>query len=117
MKLNHTNVPVTDVDAASEFLEQYFGFQHVGGEGNVVVLLGQDDFVLGLTPTDAETTVPKSLHIGFFVDSRDTVEETHHRLAEDGFDVGSLAERHHLYDFYVEAPGGLTIEIGARLNG
>jgi len=117
MQLNHVNVPVTDTGAASAFLEEYFDFRHVGGEGNVVALAGEGGVVLGLTPIGPDATVPRNLHVGFFVDDRATVDDLHHRLEADGFDVGSVSTRHHVYDFYVEGPGDLRIEIGAPLRG
>jgi lactoylglutathione lyase len=33
-------------------------------------------------------------------------------LKEDGFDVAP-PEQHHAYTFYVEAPGGFTVELGS----
>lgn len=116
MKLNHVNVPVTDVDAAKEFLEQYFDFQYLGGDGMVAVLEGEDDTIIGLSPVDSEDDVPDSIHIGFFVDNRETVDEMHHLLETEGYHVGSVHERHHTYDFYVWAPGELTIEVGSPIH-
>jgi catechol 2,3-dioxygenase-like lactoylglutathione lyase family enzyme len=55
---------------------------------------------------------PGTFHIGFFVDSEESVNDTHRRLRDDGFDVAP-PERHHAYGFYVEAPGGFTVELGA----
>ena len=33
MKLNHINLTVTDVQAASDFLVKYFGLRDMGGGG------------------------------------------------------------------------------------
>jgi catechol 2,3-dioxygenase-like lactoylglutathione lyase family enzyme len=55
---------------------------------------------------------PETFHIGFFVDSEELVDEVNGRLREDGFDVAP-PERHHAYGFYVRAPGGFTVELGA----
>jgi catechol 2,3-dioxygenase-like lactoylglutathione lyase family enzyme len=52
-------------------------------------------------------------HIGFFVDSKEGVDQLHRRLKKDGFDVPSPEETGHSYGFYVKAPGGIAIEIGA----
>ena len=41
-----------------------------------------------------------------------TVDHVNRRLTEDGFAVAA-PERHHAYGFYVEAPGGFTVELGA----
>lgn len=55
---------------------------------------------------------PSNFHIGFFVDSESTVDEVNRRLRDDGYDV-KLPERTHAYNFYVSAPGGFTVELGA----
>jgi catechol 2,3-dioxygenase-like lactoylglutathione lyase family enzyme len=55
---------------------------------------------------------PGNFHIGFFIDSEAEVDEIHQRLKEDGFEV-TAPERHHGYTFYVKAPGGFTVELGA----
>jgi catechol 2,3-dioxygenase-like lactoylglutathione lyase family enzyme len=35
VKLNHVNLTVTDVDAAAEFLERYFGLRRMGGNAGM----------------------------------------------------------------------------------
>lgn len=60
-----------------------------------------------------EVAYPNTFHIGFFVGSRETVDEVNRRLQEDGFDVPAPEETGHSYGFYVEAPGGFTVELGA----
>ena len=54
---------------------------------------------------------PSTFHIGFFITSEETVDEINRRLREDGFDVAA-PERRHAYGFYVDAPGGFTVELG-----
>ena len=60
----------------------------------------------------AKTAYPSTFHIGFFVDREETVDKVNGRLKKDGFDV-AVPERHHAYGFYVDAPGGFTVELGA----
>jgi lactoylglutathione lyase len=114
MKLNHLNLTVTDVPAAAAFLERYFGMRRVGGNAGMGFLSDDDGFVLTLMKRGRGTTVtyPGNFHIGFFVDSEEAVDAVHHRLREDGFDPPP-PERHHAYGFYVDAPGGFTVELGA----
>jgi catechol 2,3-dioxygenase-like lactoylglutathione lyase family enzyme len=114
MKLNHVNLTVTDVRAAAEFLEKYFGLRRMGGNAGMSFLSDEDGFVLTLMKAGKAKPVayPSTFHIGFFVASEETVNDTHRRLKEDGFDVAE-PERHHAYGFYVEAPGGFTVELGA----
>jgi catechol 2,3-dioxygenase-like lactoylglutathione lyase family enzyme len=114
MKLNHVNLTVTDVRAASAFLEKYFGLRPAGGNAGMAFLFDDDGSVVSLMKPARGTTVayPSTFHIGFFVDSEATVDTIHRRLREDGFDVAD-PERNHAYGFYVEAPGGFTVELGA----
>ena len=114
MKLNHVNLTVTDVRAAGDFLEKYFGLRNMGGNAGMAFLSDEDDFVLTLMKPGkgAPVAYPGAFHIGFFVASEETVDEIHRRLKADGFDVAA-PERHHAYGFYVQAPGGFTVELGA----
>ena len=114
MKLNHVNLTVTDVRAAAAFLEKYFGLRQMGGNAGMAFLSDGDGFVLTLMKPAKTVTVayPSTFHIGFFVEREATVDDIHRRLREDGFDVAA-PERHHAYGFYVQAPGGFTVELGA----
>ena len=113
MKLNHLNLTVTDVRAASNFLEKYFGLQSTGGNAGMAFLSDDTGFVLSLMKADKKTEVkyPGTFHVGFFVESEEIVDEVNRRLKEDGYNVAS-PERHHAYTFYIEAPGGFTVELG-----
>ena len=55
---------------------------------------------------------PDNFHVGFFVESEAKVDLIHRRLTEDGYEV-LPPERHHAYSFYINAPGGFTVEVGA----
>ena len=114
MKLNHLNLTVSDVRAASAFLETYFGLRSMGGNAGMAFLSDDDGFVLTLMKASKTTNVtyPGNFHIGFFVESEAIVDAINRRLKDDGYDVAP-PERHHAYTFYVAAPGGFTIELGA----
>jgi catechol 2,3-dioxygenase-like lactoylglutathione lyase family enzyme len=118
MKLNHLNLTVTDVQEATTFLVKYFGMRDMGGNKGMGFLTDDDDewgFVLTLTKAGEETQgrYPGTFHIGFFVESEVTVNEIHRRLKEDGYDVPTPTRNNHAYGFYVNAPGGFTVELGA----
>lgn len=116
MKLNHTNLTVTDVETTAEFLQTYFDLKKRGGGPAITILTDETGLVLTLMQgrEGEQIEYPSSFHIGFFVDDEGIVDEKHRRLAEDGYDVTDVKMRHNTYDFYVEAPGGFTIEFGAR---
>jgi lactoylglutathione lyase len=118
MKLNHINLTVTDVEAASNFLVKYFGMRSMGGNKGMGFLTDEEDgwgFVLTLMKATEGTQAkyPGSFHIGFFIGRIETVDELYRRLKEDGFEVPSPEDTGHSYGFYVKAPGGFTVEIGA----
>jgi lactoylglutathione lyase len=114
LKLNHLNLTVTEVLAACDFLERYFGLRRMGGNAGMAFLSDDDGFVLTLMKARRSTgnAYPGNFHIGFFVESGETVDEVNCCLKQDGFDVAP-PEQHHAYTFYVEAPGGFTVELGS----
>ncbi|HEK9102137.1 VOC family protein [Bacillus pfraonensis] len=110
MKINHLNLTVTDVPAAREFLEKYFGLTCRGTRGNgFAVLLDDDGFILTLMK-GKEVQYPKTFHVGFPQENEEQVNKINQRLKEDGFHV-EPPQYAHAYTFYVEAPGGYTIEV------
>jgi catechol 2,3-dioxygenase-like lactoylglutathione lyase family enzyme len=58
MKLNHLNLTVTDVRAAVEFLEKYFGLRRQGGNAGMAFLSDDDGFVLTLMRPARPPTSP-----------------------------------------------------------
>jgi lactoylglutathione lyase len=115
MNLNHLNLTVTDVPAASQFLETYFGLHNHEGERqnkNFTVLRDDNGLVLTLMKTSSQSEVkyPGNFHIGFIQPTEQAVDDINQRLKADGFNV-QPPEHHHAYTFYVEAPGGFTIEV------
>lgn len=115
MKLNHLNLTVTNVRAASAFLETYCGLRPMGGNAGMSFMTDQDEgwgFVLTLTKASV-VEYPGIFHVGFFVASREEVDDVNRRLKEDGFEVAPPEDTGHSYGFYVDAPGGFTVEFGA----
>lgn len=110
MKLNHINLTVTDVNAAREFLEKYFYLQTKSTHSDSFAVLIDEDGLLLALMKGAQVNYPKSFHIGFEQESEDRVNEINQRLRDDGFDV-KPPKRAHRWTFYVQAPGGFTIEV------
>ncbi|ANE86724.1 MULTISPECIES: VOC family protein [Bacillus] len=110
MGIKHLNLTVTDVTAAREFLEKYFGLICSGTRGNgFAVMRDNDGFILTLMK-GKEVQYPKTFHVGFPQESEEQVDKINQRLKEDGFLV-EPPKHVHAYTFYVEAPGGFTIEV------
>ena len=115
MRLNHINLTVTDVQEARDFLVKYFGMRSMGGNKGMGFLTDEKDgwgFVLTLMRA-TQANYPGNFHIGFFVSSKQMVDEIHHHLQQDGFNVPAPEDTGHSYGFYVNAPGGCTVEVGA----
>jgi lactoylglutathione lyase len=114
MKVNHLHLMVPDVRTAAVFFEKYFELRNVGGNAGLTVLLDDDDFVLTLMKLGGKstTTYPANFHVGFFVSDEARVNALHERMSVDGLDVSS-PRREHAYSFYVNAPGGFLVEVGA----
>jgi catechol 2,3-dioxygenase-like lactoylglutathione lyase family enzyme len=113
MTINHLNLTVTDVRAATAFLERYFGLQPRGGNAGMGFMTDDRGFALTLTKAGRDgATYPGSFHLGFFVESEARVDDVNRRLQEDGYRVDP-PKRSHAYTFYVSAPGGFTVELGA----
>jgi catechol 2,3-dioxygenase-like lactoylglutathione lyase family enzyme len=112
MKLNHINLTVTDVTAAAAFLEKYFGLRNQGGNKGFAALFDDDELVLTLMKSGrgAEVRYPDTFHIGFGQESEAQVNAIYERLKADGYDV-QPPEQHHAWTFYVQAPGGFTVEV------
>ncbi len=117
MILNHLNLTVTDVPAAQQFLEKYFGLRNRGEiKRNEKFMVLFDDRGLVLTLMKAregeEVRYPGFFHIGFAQESEEQVNELNRRLKADGFAVAP-PQRSHAWTFYVEAPGGFRVEVMA----
>ena len=115
MKLNHLNLAVPDVLAMATFLKTYFGMRNGGGNAGFTVLYDDDGLVLSLMKAGRSwgDGYPGTFHIGFFLPTRDQVDEVYQSLIAAGYDVDRPADTGHSYGFYVTAPGGVQVEVGA----
>ncbi|MDQ0268155.1 VOC family protein [Cytobacillus purgationiresistens] len=110
MKLNHLNLTVNDVQESRDFLETYFGMKCIGSRGDAFAALFDDDgFVLTLMK-GKNVKYPKTFHIGFPQENKEKVDQINERLRNDGFNVDLPIEAHG-YTFYVQSPGGFTVEV------
>jgi lactoylglutathione lyase len=114
MRVNHLHLMVPDVPAASAFFEKYFELRKASGNAGLTVLLDDGGFVLTLMKMNSKSsrTYPENFHVGFFVESESTVDAIRNRMIADGLEVAA-PRREHAYSFYVSAPGGFLVEVGA----
>ena len=114
MRVNHLHLMVPDVRATSTFFEKYFDLRKSGGNAGLTVLLDDSGFVLTLMKISSSSggAYPDHFHVGFFLDAETRVDELNARMRADGLEVPP-PQRAHTYSFYVQAPGGVTVEVGA----
>lgn len=112
MKLDHLHLTVTDVEATADFLVKYFDLRYQGGNRGMGSLFDDDDLVLTLMRGKGDVAYPGYFHIGFHQESEEAVDEMYRRLKGDGFDVDE-PQHAHGYTFYVNSPGGFTVEVVA----
>lgn len=114
MQLNHLNLAVPDLAAATDFFEKGFDFRVVNRFEGMRVLAGDDGFALALTEC-AQPDYPESFHIGFLQASRDAVSDVHQRLLAAGIEVPvPPADAYGAFIFTCSVPGGIEVEIAYR---
>ena len=116
MRLNHIDLCVPDVAAATAFFTLGFDFQVVNivGDHEMAILRGDDGFIVVLS-AEANAAYPAAFHIGFLQDSREAVRRAYVRLLDAGIDVPSApSEQYGALVFYCHIPGGVPVEISYR---
>ncbi|MEO5929548.1 MAG: VOC family protein [Candidatus Kapaibacterium sp.] len=118
MKLNHLNLCVPDIAETRAFFETFFRFRCTDAKGSLVVLEGEDGFILVLSNLGKVDAVdyPAEFHFGFILNDPAEVYATYERLTAGGIGIphgvremrGSLA-------FYCRIPGNILLEVSASL--
>ena len=114
MKLNHVNLTVSDVPRAREFLETYFGLTTLAVRdyaGDDFAMMTDDNGSALSLMGKKQVGYPGTFHVGFVQDSEERVEEINRQLKDDGFEVKPPARLHGAWSFYLDAPGGFTVEV------
>jgi catechol-2,3-dioxygenase len=111
VKVNHLNLAVSDVNESKAFLEKYFHLKTIKTRGNGFALLNDDNGMILTLMKGDEVQYPATFHVGFYQESREKVNEINQRLKEDGFEVKEPQIYHGAWTFYLQAPGGFTVEV------
>jgi catechol 2,3-dioxygenase-like lactoylglutathione lyase family enzyme len=122
-RLNHINLQVPDVPGSAAFFERCFGFRVMEqrGQGKFAVMLGEDGFVLTLMHGKPEVAgYPPTFHVGFLKGTEAEVNVCFERIRDAGFAQEAPAKIERggppVYGFYHRAPGGVVVEVSARLG-
>lgn len=115
MKLNHIDLPVTDLTGAADYFQRGFGFERVHAPvESMAILRGEDGFALILQQVE-KAEYPKAFHIGFLQASDDAVHAAYQRLADAGLPLPAApATSYGCLAFWCHAPGGILIEVSHR---
>ncbi len=112
MHLNHLDLPVRDVPAATRYFMRGFGFDVLREDEQMAILRGEAGFVLVLT--HGAGRYPEGFHMGFLQASDDAVHAAHERLTAAGIAAPAPEVKWGCLQFWCQAPGGLVIEISHR---
>jgi catechol 2,3-dioxygenase-like lactoylglutathione lyase family enzyme len=122
LALNHLNLVVDNLDAATEFMQRCLDFQLLERKGQALAVLGDGaGFVLVLSSRQAfggaaPPRYPEGFHLGFVLRSPAEVDQMHARL-----DAGGVRLEHPprtargAYAFYFHALDGLLFEVSCPL--
>ena len=102
-----------DQERARRFYETYFGFgarpARVYPDG-VLMLYDASGFSLALGPTDEEVRLPRFLHFGIGLPSREDVHRFRERLAADGVPIVEEWEEPEYVSVKCRDPDGYVVE-------
>jgi catechol 2,3-dioxygenase-like lactoylglutathione lyase family enzyme len=122
LALNHLNLVVDNLEAATEFMQRCLDFQVLERKGQALAVLGDGaGFVLVLSSRQAfggaePPRYPEGFHLGFVLRSAAEVDQMHARLGAAGVSLGQPPRpARGAYAFYFHALDGLLFEVSCPL--
>jgi len=119
MILNHIDLQVSNIPAAREFFETYFGlrcaFERTGA---IAILEDESGFYFGLSNlhNSPPPVYPPDFHIGFVLKEERQVRELYQRIKSDGVTINfDLTEVSHNLAFQCLAPDAISVEVRCPL--
>lgn len=118
MKLNHINLGVTDVPAAVEIFERFFGLKQAEQmpRNDQMTFLRDDDGSLISVFKSKDVSYPKVFHIGFLQDTPEQMWAIHAQLIAGGYQIQSPHENHGRLTFYFNTPVGFIIGVESFID-
>ena len=116
MKLNHIDLLVTDVRCSTAFYQQHFGMTLLSNPSSpaIAVLSDGAGFVLVLQRAERGASYPDGFHVGFLVDSEQTVRELQARARMAGAEVSDVIVNGRGTLSYFTAPDGYRVEVSCQ---
>lgn len=113
MDLNHLHLNSPNVEGSVEFYKNYFGFSRAQKRGaGAYFLYNEHGFMLAIDELPSKEVLPKWLHYGFRLDSKDDVQKVYSRLVEAGHEITKeLTSYDDWTMFRCKEPAGYEIEV------
>jgi catechol 2,3-dioxygenase-like lactoylglutathione lyase family enzyme len=120
MILNHIDLQVSDIDAATKFFETFFGLRRTyRREGQIAFLADDGGFEFGLSNlhNSPPPVYPPDFHIGFVQENIHKVREIYERVKRVGVAIKfDLQEAGPNLVFQCLAPDSILIEVRSPRN-
>jgi lactoylglutathione lyase len=117
MKLNHIDLQVSDVDAAREFFERFFGLRCRYQRQKQIAIFESDtgfEFAVSNLFNSPPPAYPPDFHVGFVLEHTRDVREIYERLKAAGFGMKlELGDHGPAFAFQCLGPDAIPIEVRA----
>ena len=111
--VTHLALAVSDQERSRRFYESYFGFGAQPArryDDGVLMLYDADGFSLALGPTREPIVLPRFLHFGIRLPSRDAAQAFRDRLAADGVPIVEEWDEPDYVSVKCRDPDGYVVE-------
>lgn len=114
--MKHLALAVSDQERSRRFYERYFGFGGSDAEparrydDGVLMLYDANGFSLALGATEEQIRVPRFLHFGINLPSREAVSEFRDRLVDDGVPIAEEWDEPEYVSVKCRDPDGYVVE-------
>jgi catechol 2,3-dioxygenase-like lactoylglutathione lyase family enzyme len=111
--MKHLALAVSDQHRSRHFYETYFGFDARPArryDDGVLMLYDRNGFSLALGETDEPIRLPRFLHFGIGLPSRDDVHEFRRRLVDDGVPIVEEWDEPDYVSVKCHDPDGYVVE-------
>jgi lactoylglutathione lyase len=117
MKLNHLDLQVSDIAAASKFFETFFGLRETYRRaGQIAILEDETGFCFGLSNlhNSPPPVYPPDFHVGFILDNTEQVRALYERVRGAGIEIKfDLQEAGPNFAFQCFGPDRIPVEVRA----
>jgi catechol-2,3-dioxygenase len=117
VKLNHLDLQVADVQNTTSLFGTLFDLRLQSNPKSTAIAILSDDagFVLVLQRKQvADESYPSGFHLGFLVDSVETVRSVHARAANLQLEVSEVMHNNRGTMIYCRMPDGYLVEVSCR---